>query len=303
MLSDQERRTITDYASTGNAVAQAKFYDSTQELELGKPVTAALGITDRLQVPDIWTRVSRGLEAIQDEVEELSASNQDPNQEVKGWLNYIINEKTSEKPFPNGIRDKGRTGEEDLNYFFMHPNARMAGLTIEHVAALRLYTTHAFCHINNPLRDKKRFADGLACPLPVTTLLADEAIRKLRAVNSDLPLQETVELWRGMQNRSVGADFGRLGGTELAFLSTTSDLQVALAYSLSQSSLFFKIVADSWLSVGVDVQWISAFPAESEKVYPPLTFLRPTGRLETLHVERDGKPISITVVEVRPIIP
>ena len=47
----------------------------------------------------------------------------------------------------------------------------MADLTIAHVVALRLYTTHAFCHINNPLgplRYKKQFCDGH--PLSLTNL-------------------------------------------------------------------------------------------------------------------------------------
>jgi hypothetical protein len=302
LLTDHERQTITDSVATGNAVAPAKFFDSTQELEVGEPATAALGLKDRLQVPDILARVHRGVEAIQDEVDALAISGQDPNQEVQSWLNYICKEKTSEAPFSNGIRDQGRPGME-LDYFVMHPNARTAGLSAAHVVALRLYTTPAFSHMNNPLRNKQRCADGQACPLPVTTYLADEAIRKLRAVNSSMPLQAEVELWRGMQNRRLGAGFEQQGGTELAFLSTTSDLRVALAYSLSQNSLFFKIVADSWLSLGVDVQWLSAFPAESEKVYPPLTFLKPTGRTETLQVERESRLMSITVVEVRPIIP
>ena len=77
-----------------------------------------------------------------------------------------------------------------------------------------------------------------------------------------------------------------------------------MRYSLSQASLLFKIVADDWLSMGVDsdVQWLSAFPAEAEILYPPLTFLLPTGRTETVQAVSEGKQLSVTVVEVRPRI-
>ena len=30
--------------------------------------------------------------------------------------------------------------------------------------------------------------------------------------------------------------------------------------------------------MGADVQWLSAFPGEAEILYPPLTYLQPTGR-------------------------
>ena len=43
---------------------------------------------------------------------------------------------------------------------------------------------------------------------------------------------------------------------------------------------------------GADLQYLSAFPAEKELLYPPLTFLRPTG--ETLEYE------NFTVVECEP---
>lgn len=47
--------------------------------------------------------------------------------EVLSLLNYILYEKTSEKQYPNGIRDKGRAGK-DLVYFVTHAKAQRAGL-------------------------------------------------------------------------------------------------------------------------------------------------------------------------------
>jgi hypothetical protein len=54
------------------------------------------------------------------------------------------------------------------------------------------------------------------------------------------------------------------GGTEMAFMSTSKDVEVAVKYSLSRNSLLFKIVAPNSITVGADLQWLSAFPSECE---------------------------------------
>lgn len=307
VLTEQERQTILSVAASGGAVAKSKFFETSHILALGEPEAAAQGLEARLMPGDqqsltrLGELLAGGVEEIQREVDAFAASRQDialdGQDTVKDWLRYIRQGTTSEKEFSNGTRDKGQAGK-GLKSFLEHENAR--GLTEAHVVALRLYTTHAFRHINNPLRNGER------CPLPATAFLASDAIRKLRALNTNRGANATPwpPMWRGMQNRYIGADFLQGGGTELAFLSTTSDLAVAVRYSLSQASLFFKIVADrnEWLSMGVDVQWLSAFPAEAEIVYPPLTFLQPTGRTETVPAVFQGRPLSITVVEVRPRI-
>ena len=76
-------------------------------------------------------------------------------------------------------------------------------------------------------------------------------------------------------------------------------------YALGDSSLLFKLRADSFMDRGADIAFLSAFPSEREYVYPPLTYLKPTGKLETIHVAAgevgDGSPeTSITVLEVQP---
>ena len=52
------------------------------------------------------------------------------------------------------------------------------------------------------------------------------------------------------------------------------------------------------INTGVNLEWISAFPEESEILFPPLTYLQPTGRRQT--VEIDG--MHFTIVEVQPTI-
>mmetsp|Transcript_10622 Transcript_10622/g.26265 ORF Transcript_10622/g.26265 Transcript_10622/m.26265 type:complete len:95 (+) Transcript_10622:3-287(+) len=91
-----------------------------------------------------------------------------------------------------------------------------------------------------------------------------------------------------------------MGGTELAFMSTTSDLHIAVSYALSGGSLLFKIIADNFMQTGADLQWLSAFPSEAEVLYPPLTYLKPTGRKQTVRIQREGSPFVFTVVELVP---
>ena len=80
-------------------------------------------------------------------------------------------------------------------------------------------------------------------------------------------------------------------------MSTTQDFHVALKYSMGASSrLFFKLVTQSFMDRGADLSYLSAFPGESEFLYPPLTFLTPTGQREEVSV--DG--VTFTVVEVSP---
>ena len=57
------------------------------------------------------------------------------------------------------------------------------------------------------------------------------------------------------------------------------------------------------MHLGADLQWLSAFPDEAEILYPPLTYLKPTGKAERFDtMDRDGKPVSFTVVELQPTL-
>ena len=50
-----------------------------------------------------------------------------------------------------------------------------------------------------------------------------------------------------------------------------------------------------YIHTGADLAWISLFPNESEVLYPPLTYMQPTGKTEV--IELDGH--HLTFVEVR----
>jgi hypothetical protein len=91
------------------------------------------------------------------------------------------------------------------------------------------------------------------------------------------------------------------GGTEMACMSTTSDLRVALSYAApSQEAVLFKILTKTRLQRGADLSWVSAFPAEMEYLYPPLVFLQPTGKVEAFNLTIDSQACIVNVIEVEP---
>merc|ERR1719473_57135 len=85
------------------------------------------------------------------------------------------------------------------------------------------------------------------------------------------------------------------GGTEVAPMSTTADLEIAVRYSISGNSVLLRLHADSFITRGADISYLSAFPAESEFLFPPLTYLKPTGAKPV--VLRFGT-YKVTVIDV-----
>ena len=224
-------------------------------------------------------------------------------------LHYIREEPISEKLYPNGVRDQGRRPGMRLEDFMNDKNAIGGSLTRAHVIALRLYTTSAFKHINNPMRDQQRRAADQPHPLAATVILIQEGIKRLRNVVSlvederrssgGLEKEETAVLWRGMKNMYVKNDFLIHGGTELAPMSTTTSFDVAVQYgTCATGSLLFKIVVPTALQHGANLQWCSAFPTESEVLYPPLTYLKSRKRHQIILCEENG--LEVTIIEVEP---
>lgn len=81
-------------------------------------------------------------------------------------------------------------------------------------------------------------------------------------------------LYRGMRELKVDKEFLQNGGTELAALSTTDDLGIAVRYARvthGSSALIFRIVVPNAMQLGIDLRFVSAFPHECEFLYPPLT--------------------------------
>jgi len=183
--------------------------------------------------------------------------------------------------------------------FYLHSSSRLAVLEPMHVAALRIYTTAAFMRINEPLRDLERRARGEPHPLPLTTALIRDALGKLRVVGARdaLTANAEVDLWRGLKNVAIVDAFMREGGTELAPMSATSELAVAVQYSVSDHPLLIRIRTRSSMERGADISWLSTFPHEKEWLFPPLTYLQPVGEEDV--VELGGVGFRVLVVEPR----
>ena len=187
----------------------------------------------------------RGVEAIRDEV--MSHGSAADIEELK----YVLYEPAAELVTAHGVRDQGRSGERLID-FATHTAARAAELSLAHVLALRLYTTPAFSLLNAPLRELQCAEDGsvLNPPrirephrLPTTVTFLSEAIKKLRAPEADRrEAYQALTLYRGLRNVSAGEAFLLFGGTELAPMSTTTDLHVALSYSTSTSAFIFQVL-------------------------------------------------------------
>ena len=88
----------------------------------------------------------------------------------------------------------------------------------------------------------------------------------------------------------------KLGQGKTEGAKKPDNYKVAVEYSMSESSLLFKIKTKSFMQRGADLQYLSAFPAEKELLYPPLTFLQPTG----WSMEHAVGGVKFTVIEVEP---
>jgi hypothetical protein len=186
-------------------------------------------------------------------------------------LHYCLRQRagSSSKRFENGdrMRDCDAAGlllccratadgrGKTLLDFVNHTAAVTADLHAPHVLSLRLYSTAAFRSLNSPLRDAAR--DRRPHGMPITINFIREAISQLRAVEADTEnAAKSIDLWRGLKNVTLADDFLAVGGTELAPMSTTTSLAVAVQYSLSPSSLILKLKTDSFMDRGADLGWV-----------------------------------------------
>jgi len=279
---------------------ETKFSSNLNELLTGAPKTAALGLDafmgQSMALPDNID----GVAAIE---KEIARNGTDSD---KKWLNYILYEPASNVQDDWGFRDEGHNGLY-LETFYQHPNSRTAGLSRAHVLALRLYTSRFYLSLNNPLRKFKRDGNGdLIHPLsmeaphqfPISIAFIDDGIRRLRSVEAEENKKngvgsKEVILWRGMRDTKSSDEFLRSGGVEVSLMSTTNSLEIALQYATKgKANTIFRIVTSTFMDRGANISFLSTYPSEEEYLYPPLTFLSPTGR-----TQRIG---SIKVIELVP---
>ncbi len=267
----------------------AKFV--AQTIIMGDSTEHALGVESALGYDDdteLMRMMAGGVKAI---CKEFDAHATAAEKEV---LNYILNKPAAELPRPNGsIRDEGHGGML-LADFLDRPQAKAAKLSRPMMLALRLYTCgfegiHRL--INDPLRNRVK-----PHPFAVTTYFAYKGLRKLRTVAAKSSGKfRTTQLYRGMADMAVADGFE--GGTELACMSTTRQLSVALNFAKSAAPLLFRYVSKDFTDRGADVQFLSAYPHEAEYLYPPLTFVKAVRILEEEH---DGMRVRVVEVEPKP---
>ena len=244
-----------------------------KDLVFGRPEQAALGVEHYMCVDDgdLRAKMNDGLAAIRAEV---TANGTDVDKEC---LQYVLNKVAgdSDQAFQGGLKRDcdaqgivlpSRRGKR-LPHFVADPKAQMAKLSEAHVAALRFYTTAAFSTINNGLRDQTRYRAERPHPFPVTVAFIAEGLKRLRTVAGKSAQANTeMTLYRGMKGMKVQDNFLQMGkgGTELAPMSTTSSLKVAMMYSASEDSLLLRVLSKNFMVRGPDISFLSAFPAEQE---------------------------------------
>jgi hypothetical protein len=288
----------------------SKFGGAAKDLITGRPAEAALGVNHYMKVSATAAlpTVAEGVKAIEEEFERSG------NDEDLDNLDYILHKAagSSDKAFPNGnlrrdcdsdgkLLPERRTADNTamtFRDFCEHPASKIAHLHPAHVLALRLYTTSSFQALNQPLRNMSEHRPPH--PFPATINFLKEGILRLRANGAGGPeATASIDLYRGFKDMRIIDNFKQTGGTELAPMSTTTDLNVAIAYALSKHSLVMKLRTRSFMQRGADIAFLSAFPGEKEILFAPLTYLRPTGRSMALTFPEHA--MNVTVIEVEPV--
>jgi hypothetical protein len=295
-----------------------------KKIEFGKQTDATKGINALLGISteEAEELKRQGKNAIISEIKQLvmhskkGSKEREQADEIDEYLSYILEKKSDYKKCKNGfMRDYGRTPPMKFNDFMEKDEAKNAGLTSAEVLALRLYTTPAFRVINDPLRDETK-RKGNKHPMPATVININKGILKMRQLAGDKKSLATAKetksntsnkssaknsvLWRGMQKIALTEEFIKHGGTELAPMSTTSELSIACKYGACEmGSVLFKITVQDCIQHGATLKWLSVFPTDEEILYPPLTFLRPNINKELQKVlGKNG--VEVTIIEVMP---
>ena len=273
--------------------APSKF--EIRQLVFGVAAVAAEGIMSLLCVDDseVYGELSKGVDALIEEVQKNGT------EEDIECFDYVVNKEAGSSSLLSGqgykrdcdritgdvLQDRqiddpaapgGRRGMR-IDDFANLEIAKKCKLTKAEVIALRFYTTNGFKTINNPLRDLERLKKGKPHPLPIMVWLLQNAVKKMRtqAANSDNHLQE-FDLYRGMSNVEIESDFLSKGGTELAPMSTTEKMAIAIKFSSEGThAVLLRVRTTGFMNLGAQLGWLSVYPFEVEYLYPPATFLKP----------------------------
>jgi hypothetical protein len=188
-----------------------------------------------------------------------------------------------------------------------HPFYTQSGLTRSELIALRLFTGPMYMKYNAFLRHHPISSTSTALlPSPpaiyqslkgnhycTTISLIVSGIIKLSRTT---PLPPSRRVYRGLSGLRLPEkfwkpdSFGCCGGVELGFMSTTSNINIALMYSTSSQRATHRLGTIFEIDVGqIDrgaaIDWLSQYPAEEEFLVPPLSNLEVMGKPEVRMME------------------
>ena len=112
-------------------------------------------------------------------------------------------------------------------------------------------------------------------------------------------LAKAQKVYRGISNRALSQDllepneYNVRGGVEFAFMSTTPKREVAMEYAGKgadhQTSIVFEIKM-GMIDRGADISWLSQYPHEEERLFPPLTALSIEDDVVVTHPHSNPNP-------------
>jgi len=284
-------------AADPETTSHTKFCASVSSLSYADRRAGLAGLASHLHVDeavlhDAKARGEAGLALIAEEFA-ISAT-----EVQRQYLEYVLHGVADGATSVAGeTLDVGRRGER-LSDFCRHESAVRAGLLTPHVVALRLYSTGLYSALTAPMRDAAAAAAAHPHPFAITVAFIDDAVKKLRRVDHDEP----IVLYRGVADVSVPGEFLANGGTEVAMMSTTTDLRTACDFAVTgrtTEAVLLRLRTTTCHQRGADISFLSAFPAECERLFPPLTYLQPCGFDEdNLRVGN----VNFRVLDVVPIL-
>jgi hypothetical protein len=118
--------------------------------------------------------------------------------------------------------------------------------------------------LRDPSRKNKDGKIVKAVYLPVITYHLNQFVKKSHTIAVNAAKSKgmfvPLDLYRGMSNSCIQTGFLQEGGVEMAPMSTTKDLAIALKYSaVGKQSVLLRIRNKNVMDMAPTIRWISAF--------------------------------------------
>eukprot|EP00962_Isochrysis_galbana_P010777 scaffold2996_cov132-Isochrysis_galbana.AAC.1 len=193
-------------------------------------------------------------------------------------------------------------------------------MTEEELIGGRLYTGPVFVKYNSVLRGCRvndppnldEHLKKLLCGGAKSTEKPNLYTTTLHVINSCIiklsKLTKATPVYRGLAGKSLpdsfwkANDFGVRGGIEAAFMSTTTDRDVAMGYAKGKTGLLFEMRM-GMVDRGADITWLSQYPYEKEVLFGPLSGLevqstRVEGSVQIVQMQLSINLASLTIEQV-----